>query len=274
MNGKQFAFVVVAVGSLFVVEAKAQSFFQRLTEQLNQQPNQPNPPAASNNTLPPPRELAPNNGATRASLGIRVGPVTEELQREQRLVVRRGAVINGIEAGSAADQAGLPLGSVIVAFAGRRIDTPEDLVDAVRRARPESDVELTYYDREKLARKMVHLAAVPAQEGAIPNEPSAPFNPPSPVHNAVPSAGASNLERQLGAAGSRPLLGRLGRAIDNFASQAQAVAPVEPAAPVTRSDLGVEVQELRLQIATLTKELDELRKHVTSLEKKLAEKAN
>ena len=71
MNGKQFAFVAVAVGSLFIAEAKAQSFFQRLTDQLNQQPNRPNPPA---DTLPAPRELVPTNGATRASLGIRVVP--------------------------------------------------------------------------------------------------------------------------------------------------------------------------------------------------------
>lgn len=282
MKGNQFAFVAVVIGCLFVAEARAQSFFQRLTDQLNQQlappANQPN--TNNTDTLPAPRELAPSNAASRASLGIRVGPVTEELMREQRLVVRRGAVINQIELGSAADRAGLPVGAVIVAFGGRRIDTPEDLVDAVRRARAGQDVELTYYDREKLARKMVHLAAATGPEAAIPSEPAVrpnqptptpiPGSIPGPVPGPAPAPGASNLERQLGAGGSRPLLGRLGRAINNFAAEAQAVTPVNPAEG-PRVDLEAEVGELRQQVASLAKEIDALRQQVTSLEKKLSD---
>ena len=206
--------------------------------------------------------------------------MTEELQREQRLVVRRGAVINAIDADSAAERAGLPLGGVIVAFGGRRIDTPEDLVDAVRRARAGADVELTYYDREKLARKMVRLSAASAQELAIPNEPSpneptrrlnqpSPIPLPAPGPVPTPPPGTSNLERPLGAGGSRPILGRLGRAIENFASQAQAVAPVDPVEG-NRPNLEFEVQELRQQVESLKSEIDVLRKQVTSLEKKLS----
>src|SRR5688572_23914973 len=89
----------------------AQSFLRRLSDQLTQQLVPPPP----DDTLPPPREPVPAVPGSRATLGIRVGPVTEEVIREQQLVVRQGAVITAIEQGSAADRAGLPIGAVIVA---------------------------------------------------------------------------------------------------------------------------------------------------------------
>jgi membrane-associated protease RseP (regulator of RpoE activity) len=183
------------------------------------------------------------------------------------LAVRRGAVITGIEQGSAADRAGLPLGAVIVAFNGRKIDSPDDLIQAVQTATPGRDVELTYYDRDKLARKRVHLAAAaPPEVVAIPNDQVRPL---SPVPGTPAPGSSSNLERELGGEGTRPLLGRLGRVIDGLAAPAQGIAPAQPEV-VNRVEADSEVAELRHQLVELTKQVDSLRKQVADLEKRIA----
>jgi hypothetical protein len=208
-------------------------------------------------------------------LGIRVGPVTDEIVRDQRLVVRRGAVIMAIEKGSAADRAGLPLGGVIVAVNGRRIDTPDDMIQAIHAVRPGQDVEVTYYDHDKLARKKVHLAAATTPDAVavpVPVDPARPGVPPPVGPAPGPAPAGPNLERELGADGSRPLLGRLGRVIDGLTTPppGQPVVPVDPALPA-RGDLETEVFTLRQQVAELSKQLDALRKQVAALEKKVSE---
>jgi hypothetical protein len=287
MNCKRLAFVAAMTCWCAVAgQVDAQSFLERLGEQLSQQlsppPPPPPPPApAPGETLPPPRETIPGNSHSRATLGIRVGPVTEELVRNQQLVVRKGAAITGIERGSAADRAGLPLGGVIVAFDGRRIDTPEDLAEAVQLARPGTDVELTYYDRNKLGRKKVHLAAVPGGSVVIPHQPNRPVTLPPPL--APPPASAappSNLERDLGGGGTRPLLGKIGKIIDGLATPpppgtAPPAAPPPPPAqnfPTGPVDVGSEIAALRQQLAELTKEVESLRKQVAALESQVSEK--
>ena len=267
MNIQRFAYMATVIFSLALADqSEAQSFFRRLGEQLTQQIVPPPP----GETLPAPRDSANANGVSRASLGIRIGPVTEDVIREQRLVVRRGAVITAIEKGSAADRAGLPLGAVIVAWNGRRIDSPEDLVQSVQATPPGKDVELTYYDQNKLARKKIHLAAAASPDLlVVPNEPVRPLTP-TPV--APPPGPSANLERELGGDGSRPLLGRLGRVIDGITAPAQAVAPAEPTI-TNRIEPQSEIVELRHQLAELTKQVDALRKQVASLEKRLSEKA-
>lgn len=70
-----------------------------------------------------------------------------------------GAKITGIVSGSPADRVGLPLGGVIVAFDGERIGNLEDLVTAVRSARTNRPIELSYYDGERRFRKRVELLA-------------------------------------------------------------------------------------------------------------------
>jgi hypothetical protein len=279
------AVMVVAYG--VAQPAVAQSFLQRLGEQLNQQLNPPSTPAANaDQPLPPPIESVPRNVPARAGLGIRLGPVTEAVVREQRLAVRRGAVITAIEQGSAADRAGLPIGAVIVALDGRRVDHPDDLVQAVQASRPGTDVELTYYDRNKLARKKVHLAAI-APAGL--SEGPADANPPPVVQPAPipappvpqPDSSGINLERDLGGSGSRPLLGRLGRVLDSVAAPIPGAAPsppiVQPVDPIVPNpsnyqELQGVVTELRQQLSDLTREVESLRKQVAALESRVAEK--
>ena len=82
---------------------------------------------------------------------------TDEIVRQRRLPVRSGAVITAIVQGSPADQAGLPLGAVIVALDGRRIDSPSNLTAAIRTAPTDREIELSYYEGDRLSRKRIHL---------------------------------------------------------------------------------------------------------------------
>lgn len=122
--------------------------------------------------LPRPDEPAPDERplAAPASLGVRAVPVTADVQRRYGLTVRRGAVIESIQRGSAADTYGLPLGAAIVAVDGARVDSPEDLAAIIAGARPGDTVEISYYQRDQVFRKRVRLgpssvaAPVPGQD--------------------------------------------------------------------------------------------------------------
>lgn len=262
---------------IIVQNAAGQTLLKRLSDQIERNlPREASPPregeqrgqAPTREDLPPPRESRALTSPARISLGIRVSPVTDELMQVHQLVVRRGAVITAIERGSPADQAGLPLGGVIVAFDGRRIDSPNDLVQAVRTSRPGQDVELTYYQRDRLARKSVHLLPAQSPDLAPPLDPQQ-SGPATGSRSAAP-AGPS-LEQQLGAGGSRPILGRIGRAIDSVVTPAQALDPSEPTV-VNRIEPNSEIALLREQVNQLQKQIDAMQKQIESLEKKLAEK--
>lgn len=110
-------------------------------------------------------------GTQRASLGVTVIPITEEARLRFGITVRRGALISAVRPGSPAERAGLPIGGVVVAMDGHMINTADELVELIRVARPGSEVELTYYQGDKLARKTIKLAAA-VDAGSLP--PGAP----------------------------------------------------------------------------------------------------
>ena len=92
-------------------------------------------------------------------MGITVEPFTEQTRGASTVPVRRGAIITAIKPGSPAANADLPLGAVIVAIDGKRVDSSEDLVSAIRAVRPGQEVELTYYEGDRLSRKPIRLVA-------------------------------------------------------------------------------------------------------------------
>lgn len=126
-------------------------------------------------TLPQPREepLLPEERPLeqpRAALGVRALPVSTELQRRYGLVVRRGAVIENVQPGSAAERYGLPIGAAITAVDGARIDSPDDLANAVAAARPGDTIEVSYYLRDQVYRKSVRLSPASSVAAPVPGE--------------------------------------------------------------------------------------------------------
>lgn len=76
-------------------------------------------------------------------LGIRVEALTPEARREYKLEdVREGVVVVEVEGGSPADDAGIQPGDVIVRADGRAVTSPNELADAVQKARSGSKMNL------------------------------------------------------------------------------------------------------------------------------------
>jgi membrane-associated protease RseP (regulator of RpoE activity) len=151
----------------------------------------------------PPPFAAPPAGAglslavppSAATLGVTAAPITEDAVARYGLSVRRGALITAVRPGTPADRAGLPVGAVVVAVDGRRIDTNDDLIGAVRSSQPGQELELSYYQRDRLFRKTVRLA------------PATPAIAPGLSLGISPSGAPAT---------DRPLLNKVGRLIDGI----------------------------------------------------------
>lgn len=81
----------------------------------------------------------------RPLLGVQIQSVTKDWAAEVELPEARGARVVSVQANTAAAQAGIQVGDVIIAFDGQRIDTSEDLVAAVQARRPGQRVMITLW---------------------------------------------------------------------------------------------------------------------------------
>jgi S1-C subfamily serine protease len=91
------------------------------------------------------RELIATGNVEHAFLGIEPAPVTPEIALRFDLPVREGAIVIGVGAGSAAANARLRVGDVIVQFGRRRVRTVEDLYTALRSYDPGDRAALTVW---------------------------------------------------------------------------------------------------------------------------------
>jgi serine protease Do len=72
----------------------------------------------------------------RAQLGVSVQPVTSDLAASLGLAETRGAIVSSVEAGSAAERAGVKRGDVIVSFNGQPVTEYNALRNRVAEAKP------------------------------------------------------------------------------------------------------------------------------------------
>ena len=93
-------------------------------------------------------ELRQGRAPSSARLGIEVTDLTPDVARQLGVDVDDGAVVGAVAPGSAAEDAGLRSGDVIVAFDGEPIASAEELVAAVGDHQPgdEVDVEVARED--------------------------------------------------------------------------------------------------------------------------------
>lgn len=80
----------------------------------------------------------------RALLGILIANVDAELAERNNLDVLKGIYISGVNSGSAADEAGLEVGDVIVGIDGKPVNSVAELQETIAVNRPGDKVEVTY----------------------------------------------------------------------------------------------------------------------------------
>ena len=96
-------------------------------------PGTPSPSAEP--SAPGPRPASPRRAyPSRGRLGIEVQPMTAELREFFSAPSDRGVLVVHVEAGRAAQQAGIAVGDVLIAAGGGAIERPVDLIAAVARA--------------------------------------------------------------------------------------------------------------------------------------------
>lgn len=168
------------------------------------------PPPLANPAAPGLNPAAPAPAAvdnSRASLGVSVVQLTEQARAAYGLQATRGALIAAVKTGGPAERAGIPVGGLIVAIDGTRIDTPDQVVEFVAAARPGQEMEVSYYRGATLSRKTIRLAPAVLDANARP----------AGTLTTTPPALGGILN---GAAGGGPLARRIGEVVDNLARPA------------------------------------------------------
>jgi hypothetical protein len=172
-------------------------------------------------------------------------PLSDQARQHLGVPVRRGALIDSVKRGSPAEQAGLPVDGVIVRFDDRPIESDQDLINAVRVSRPGQEVEISYYEGNRLSRKLVRLAAAGAAPGGVADAGGAP-----PSSSAAPPPGVPGAPRNRGAGGG--LLSRIDRMADNLARPQSTMTVWDPLA---MASLQARVEELTTSVKSLEERL-------------------
>ncbi|HEU4402225.1 MAG TPA: Do family serine endopeptidase [Candidatus Polarisedimenticolia bacterium] len=122
-------------------------------------------------------QLKSKGKVSRGYLGISLGEITPDLQEAFGLKTDKGALVQSIQPGLPADEAGLKRGDVIVAVDGHSIESTNEVVRMVSAKEPGSTVRLTVNRGGKEMTLNAKLAERPLlgrgqEPGARPGEPS------------------------------------------------------------------------------------------------------
>jgi len=87
----------------------------------------------------------------RGLLGIQITDVNATVAEELGLTVNQGVLVNGVAGGSAAEQAGIERGDVIIGIEGHTVTSVSELQEWVARNRPGKQIWVTYIRNGKSA---------------------------------------------------------------------------------------------------------------------------
>ena len=104
-------------------------------------------------------ELVKHGKVNRGRLGVMIQTMSPELAKSFGLEKNKGALIAQIQKDSAAEQAGLQEGDIVILFDGKGIDNAADLSRAVASARPDTEHNVKVLREGKEAEVKVKLDA-------------------------------------------------------------------------------------------------------------------
>lgn len=87
-------------------------------------------------------QLKKKGKVVRGYLGVRISDVTEEIQRAFKLKNTNGALVQAVESGSPAEEAGLKHGDVIIRVDNVEIEKPQDLINYISSKKPGTRVKV------------------------------------------------------------------------------------------------------------------------------------
>lgn len=164
-------------------------------------------------------------------LGVRVVPLTDQIRAQTGISVRRGAYVESVSRGSVADQGNIPVGAVIVAYDGRRVDDAVGLIQMVRNSPADRMIPVNYYFGNRMESTQIFFG-----------DPR--MLPPQPGPTGDPSYGED-----------RPALRMLQKAMEGVAGGEvpAGVATQEQVDSLSRRvrDLEQEIQQLRAELRAL-----------------------
>ncbi len=99
----------------------------------------------SNIALKVMEDLLEHGEVQRAKLGVVISPMTGRRADELGVGVIQGAYVEDVEDNSAAYQAGILAGDVIIAIDGKSVRNPSELIETVGRKRPGDQITVKYY---------------------------------------------------------------------------------------------------------------------------------
>src|SRR4029453_14580303 len=136
---------------------------------------------------------------------------------------------------------------------GRTVDSADDLVSAIRAARPGQEVELTYYEGDRLNRKSVRLAAPTATPPGSPSGIAGPGGagylpdvggfdvPPAPPTGSAPGGVTPRLGPGPGV--NRPLLQKIEELAENLARPTGTTTVYDPLAMAALQTRGAQLSD-------------------------------
>jgi serine protease Do len=109
-------------------------------------------------------QLEKNGTVVRGYLGAQIRAISPDIEKAFKLDSRDGAFVEQVEAGHAADEAGLQHGDAIVAVDGQHVKNPRELIDAVSARPPGSKVTMGVIRDDKPLELEVKLEERPSSE--------------------------------------------------------------------------------------------------------------
>jgi serine protease Do len=122
-------------------------------------------------------QLRASGRVVRGRIGVRIAPVTKEVAESIGLGKAVGALVQGIEAGTPAEKAGIEAGDIIVKVDGHTVEKSGDLARMIGATKPGSKVTLQVF--RPTSKSYKDISATVAELDADKQAASAPGSAPS-----------------------------------------------------------------------------------------------